>query len=326
MNQRLPILVLGLGLLLTGCASQPGPVHLDADNRPQVRLPDGEIDLARALAMGMARSNGWDIVAAEPRRLLLERRLPPDSPQAAALSAGAGSDDAARIQVQADLSQAGSDVLVALSAFAVAGAGTEEERRIDYTDDYQDALLLSLDRLSGAWIQNRGKIASQIPLPPQGEVALAAETEGPASGAERWAEETAVAIDGSDAAPDSAQEAEAAAPPGGDRAASAPGSGAAGGPAAAAGDSGAPMPQPIAPSEPPLTVAQNEMLVLDAGARKGLWAYYAEDEARSRGCELGERGAVLLQQADTFELHEVECRGGPNMLLRCQGGVCSDMR
>jgi len=70
----------------------------------------------------------------------------------------------------------------------------------------------------------------------------------------------------------------------------------------------------------------NNMLVLDTSARKGLWAYYAEDYARLRGCSLGDRGAVLLQETDTFELHEVECAGAANMLVKCQGGICQAMR
>jgi hypothetical protein len=68
------------------------------------------------------------------------------------------------------------------------------------------------------------------------------------------------------------------------------------------------------------------MLVLNQGARKGLWAYYAEDFARLRGCALGERGAMLLQETDGFEVHEVQGVGSSNQLVKCRGGVCEPMR
>jgi hypothetical protein len=84
-----------------------------------------------------------------------------------------------------------------------------------------------------------------------------------------------------------------------------------------------PAPAPIGPME---TGAGNDMLVLSQASSKGLWAYYAEDYARLRGCALGDRGAVLLNQTDGFEVHEVECVRGTNVLVKCRGGVCELMR
>lgn len=114
-------------------------------------------------------------------------------------------------------------------------------------------------------------------------------------------------------------------------------------PLAAAEPAAQPIPQPIPPlaapspaapvatTLPPLlstpdTPVGNDMLVLNPSARKGLWAYYAEDYARLRGCAVGALGAVLLQEAATYELHEVHCDGSNNFLLRCQGGVCQETR
>jgi hypothetical protein len=74
------------------------------------------------------------------------------------------------------------------------------------------------------------------------------------------------------------------------------------------------------------TAPTNDMLVLDNSRRQGLWAYYAEDYARLRGCRIGDRGAVLMQETPTYELHEVECVGSANILVKCQGGVCEGMR
>jgi hypothetical protein len=67
------------------------------------------------------------------------------------------------------------------------------------------------------------------------------------------------------------------------------------------------------------------MLVLDTSARTGVWAYYAERSAEQQGCELMDQGARLLQKAPSFELHEVPCRNGANLLLKCQGGICQSM-
>jgi hypothetical protein len=73
-------------------------------------------------------------------------------------------------------------------------------------------------------------------------------------------------------------------------------------------------------------VSSNDMLVLNTSARKGLWAYYAEDYARLRGCAVGDLGAVLLQETADYELHEVHCDGSENILLKCRGGLCTPMR
>jgi hypothetical protein len=85
-------------------------------------------------------------------------------------------------------------------------------------------------------------------------------------------------------------------------------------------------PAPIAPTAPVEIGGSNEMLVLNQGSRKGLWSYYAEDYARLRGCKLGDRGAVLLQDTDGYELHEVQCVGSSNVRVRCRGGVCEPLR
>jgi hypothetical protein len=56
----------------------------------------------------------------------------------------------------------------------------------------------------------------------------------------------------------------------------------------------------------------------------GVWAYHAEELAVSRGCELDERGAVLLREEDGAEVHRVDCRDGTSMLIRCDRERCRD--
>ena len=334
-----------LAVLVAGCATQPGMVVVgDVSSLPQTLLPGAKLAHARSLAMGMARSKGWDIIEAAPNRLLLERDLPRSSPQAVALGP---SSVPPRIQVETNLVERGDGVVVALRSMIIANPGTTEERRIDYTSDYENELVISLSSLKSAWLANQQKIASEVPVPT------------PAVAAEQAAENTPETAGGIPAprtdlaAFPKAPPAESASAPQPSSAdvvvrepapvplpapepAAAPMSPEA--PTLAAADTGAerlPAPSgdglpasatPAIPAPAPATPAANDMLVLNTGARKGLWAYYAEDDARLRGCALADAGAVLLQETPTYELHEVHCAGSRNFLLRCQGGVCQEMR
>jgi hypothetical protein len=54
----------------------------------------------------------------------------------------------------------------------------------------------------------------------------------------------------------------------------------------------------------------------------GLWAYYAERYAQSRGCRLADRGAVLAQQRLGAEIHRVYCSNQPPLIVRCDQLGC----
>jgi len=340
--------VLALTLLAVGCATQPNRVPTDDISKlPRTLLPGAELRHARALAMGRARAQGWTIVQAAANRLLLERELPPDSPQALALGLEQ-SGAAPRIQVATNLAERSDGVIVALRTVIIANPGTEAEQRIDYTSDYENELMISLSALETAWLANRDKITSEVPLPPANVVADREGGPAEAPGADAAATAAGPPAGGAAAGPgeppatqptpapssaDIVVQAPAPPPPASEPAADArPAQGAAATPAPA------PAPPPDAaggqpsvaatmpPAEPGAPAAANDMLVLRTEARKGLWAYYAEDYARLRGCTLSELGAVLLQETPTYELHEVHCAGSPNLLLRCQGGVCQEMR
>jgi len=299
-----------LAVLVAGCATQPGMVVVgDVSSLPQTLLPGAKLAHARSLAMGMARSKGWDIIEAAPNRLLLERDLPRSSPQAVALGP---SSVPPRIQVETNLVERGDGVVVALRSMIIANPGTTEERRIDYTSDYENELVISLSSLKSAWLANQQKIASEVPVPT------------PAVAAEQAAENTPETAGGIPE-PRTDLAAFPKAPPAESASAPQPSS------ADVVVREPAPVPLPASatpaiPAPAPATPAANDMLVLNTGARKGLWAYYAEDYARLRGCALADAGAVLLQETPTYELHEVHCAGSRNFLLRCQGGVCQEMR
>ena len=332
-------------LVITGCASTPsGAVPIgNISDLPQTMLSGAKLDHARSVAMGTARTKGWTIKSAAPNQLLLERELPATSPQASALGSTAAPP---KIEVETDLVERSDGTIVALKAFVISNPGTPDEKRIDYTAEYENQLLISLSSLQSAWIDSRGKIASTVPIPTEQDMA------------EQTESQDSPVADSTSAEPIAATAPETSPTPAPDLApAPTPEPAPAPQPAAAAIAQAAPavVPQsapaqatspiignasalPAASADrlsrgvtPAVTTAsntalRNDMLVLNDSGRKGLWAYYAEDYARLRGCAIGDRGATLLQETTTFELHEVACVGAANMLVKCQGGVCEGVR
>jgi hypothetical protein len=324
-KQRLLLTLLCATLLAAGCSSQPARVGVvGGSSAPEILLPGGDVEEARLLAMGMARSKGWTIAEADDRRLLLERALPESSPQAQMLSPE-GVLSRPKLQVETRLRQRGSDVVAGVSSFVVVNPGTEQERRVDYTDDYQDQLMISLNALANAWLENRTRIASEIPLPPDPEQITTAEAN---AAGERNALASA-SVDASLTTPAEASTDVAAMaavdPP-------VPVPSARPAPLPTGNDATRAMPAVNAGTSAmqdldgsTSTSESNEMLVLDGQSRRGLWTFYAEASARERGCAVSDRGAALLSTTTAFELYEVQCGGGPNLLLRCQGGVCREI-
>ncbi len=331
----LVIAVLGV-LLSVGCATQPGTVAVGSvADLPQTLLSGAKIEHARAVAMGAARSKGWDIADAAPNQLMLERELPRDAPQAVALGVNNGLSPP-RIQVETNFVERPDGTLVALRSFIIANPGSDEQEKIDYTESYESDLQRSLASLQAAWAASRDMVVAQTAVPRSApDVPEAGPSTAPATPAvqafaevvkeqeqdqERKAKGGPATSATGDALTSATPRPQAASPdiatglpPVEDRSVVA----ATAAPAA-----------PPAVATPPVTVepsAKNEMLVLSTPTRKGLWAYYAEDYARTRGCSVADVGAVLLTETPDFELHEVYCNGSPNVLLRCQGGVCNEM-
>ena len=365
------LLFVPLALTLGGCAglggSGAGPATVpigNISNLPQVQLPGASVADARSVAMAAARTKGWDIVSADANRLLLQRPLPPDLPQAQALGSALAPP---RMEVETLIVDRRDGAVVALQAVVITNPGTKDEKRIDYTDEYENQLQISLSSLSSAWIAARDKVHSQVPT-----LAERQAVQGTEAGADSLGDvaETvgaggttlaAADLPASDTAPTSASvRTPTPVPPPAPRAAPERAATAASAPAAPRATSrplvaptieppaspttaaeaatpaqprpglspsgGGPAPAPGAPTVPMESAGSNDMLVLNQGARKGLWSYYAEDYARLRGCKLGDRGATLMQQAGGVEVHEVECVGKANVLVKCRGGVCEPMR
>ncbi len=55
----------------------------------------------------------------------------------------------------------------------------------------------------------------------------------------------------------------------------------------------------------------------------GRWAYYAEQHAAQRGCNLGDLGAVLIDEDAVTEVHRVYCEDGKSLDIRCDSRSCA---
>jgi hypothetical protein len=153
-------------LFVAGCASTGGDAGAgrvsigSIAGLPQVQLPGATMAEARSVAMAAALTKGWDITAADANRLLLERPLAPNAPQAAALNSPLAPP---RMQVETDIVERSDGAIVALRAFVLTNPGTNDARRLDYTKDYESQLLISLSSLSSAWLAARDKVKSEVP-------------------------------------------------------------------------------------------------------------------------------------------------------------------
>ena len=309
---------------------------------PQTTLSGADLDDARSIAMGTARSKGWDIKNVEGNQVLLERPVATNSPQAGALRTQS-SLAPPQLQVETNLAKRSDGTVVALRAFVVTNPGTKEEKRIDYTNDYQNDLLSSLNSLQASWAAGRSKVTSVVPIPNKEEIAEQNQPQNQFSPAPPSAESVAAAPSSAPMpvpppTPTTAAQPVAARTAPVPEAAAAPAPVVSPAPAPASDTSSAVVSRGLAapgaaaaPSTlPQLGTSQiadrNDMLVLNNTGGKGLWSYYAEDYARLRGCDIGDRGATLLRQTATFELLEVQCVGRDNMLLKCQGGVCEPIQ
>jgi len=81
---------------------------------------------------------------------------------------------------------------------------------------------------------------------------------------------------------------------------------------------GTPLPGNIQESVPP----DRNMLTLNQASGTGTWAYYAEQYARLRGCEVTDKGAELIESRSNSEILKVPCYGADSFLVKCQNGVC----
>ena len=353
------VFLIAIGGFLGGCAGTPdgrASDNWDAGNRPQMVLPGAIRSDVKGLAMGAARSKGWTIVKSTDDLLVMERPLDPASPSAASLGA-ANSVIPPRIEVTSAFIEQADGVKVALGAEAITQApGEKSPKRTDFTETYREVLDRSLESLRANWTANRQRLATAIPpLPGPSESAppLDSEKANSTPAVRTWAEEAA-ADEPKTPAPGAAPEPWAAATPAAPKlepaetrrpttpTAQEPEPKTAGGPAPVVDGSqtlsqrrvdsqstavrDTPAPSAILPPAEPEPVAPGDnMLTLSQASGTGAWAYYAEQYARLRGCNVTDQGAQLIESRSDGEIHKVACTGANSYLLKCQNGVCRSL-
>lgn len=312
--------------LLAGCATTSSTMW-EHSTRPQISIAGAEVQDVRSIAMGSARSKGWSIVESSDYRLVLQRPMDADSPQTVAAGI---TGPAPTVRVTTYFAQHADGVNVGLDAQLIAVQGPKGDTQTsDYTNTYRGALERSLESLRNTYVLNRHRVMTRTPplserteiaenaddgaasppssaaatgyTPPRAEPASSVAVTLP-SGEQTWRTESSekptwgASLQG----------------------ASAPQPGAATGTDVTAAT-------PIA-NEPARVDPKDNMLVLNTNTATGTWAYYAEQYARLRGCELGSRGAELQQKNAEYEIHQVSCVNGQSFQLRCSNGVCRGLQ
>jgi hypothetical protein len=351
--------------LMAGCAGNMVSENFDTSNRPQMLIPGANRADVRGLAMGAASAKGWTIVRSSDDLLVVQRPLDPASPTALALGA-ANSAVPPMIEVTSAFQEQSGGVNVALGAVLISQApGEKAPKRVDYTENYRDALTQSLESLRSNWTDNRQRVANAIP--PQNAAPTAPAAPAPGSPNDNplvkaWGETLAAETAGkkgtvgSTAAapapepravpeplatpahvpeipptpePTTTKITSAAAPavpaqPQRTVAGPAPvvdGSSVVGGGSSAAARGPLDHATPPQPA-PELVATKDNMLTLSQASGTGTWAYYAEQYARLRGCNVTPSGSQLIETRADGEIHKVSCIGAESYLLKCQNGVC----
>jgi hypothetical protein len=337
--------VLTLGAwLLAGCAGTMEADGFNASHRPQLLIPGASRDEVKGLAMGSARAKGWTIVKSTNDLLVVQRQVAPASPTAAALGAVGGAPPP-MIEVTSAFTEQSGGINVALRATRGSQPpGGRAPQRVDYTENYRDALTQSLESLRSNWGANGQRVTNAIPPHTDGtQNRVADPANAPADNplVKVWGEtltETTPAnpsaTSGPVATPAAPRPSAAPTPP--PVASPAPRSPETtrspapviDGSSALTTDSAATRPLTLPEPEPtPAPLApEDNMLTLSQAGGTGTWAYYAEQYARLRGCTVTDAGSQLIETHSDGEIHKVSCVDSAGYLLKCQNGVCRALK
>lgn len=336
---------------LGGCASTGGDGPSWSASGPQMLIPGATREDLRGIAMGVARSKSWTIVGSSNDKVVMQRPPDPNSQMARSLGADSSAIPPV-IEVTALFIELSNGVNVSLHAELISQPpGAKQPKRTDVTESFRAELTRSLESLRSKWQQNHQRVAQAMPpIMSKSERVAQGGPEDPHTPIQAWSDSTSesgtlvptrfddsVAREpiASPTPPDPPQPAVAESPP-------APTSAAAGPRPAPVLDGSrtastspptapTPPPQPettsILPPPPPTPVeSDNDMLTLSQASGTGTWAYYAEQYARLRGCNLTEQGAILIETRSDGEVHRVPCIGSDSFLLKCSDGVCRGLQ
>ena len=351
--------------LLGGCAGTPPQApEWDIGNRPQILIPGALRSDVKGLAMGSARSKGWTIVRSKDDQLVMQRPLDPASPSA--LAAGAASSTIPPVvEVTSAFVEQPGGVVVALGAeLVMQPPGEPAPRRVDYTETYRDALTQSLESLRSNWTANRQRLANAIPPQTSHTEAEIASAAAGANSANPLVQVWAQTLEEETAAKQTRGTSTSTVAPTPTAPSRPTRTGPTPEPRVAATPAATPTPPPPAPAVPasrptrtpapvvegsstvssrpvPAPTAQpailppvpvesvppgENMMTLNQAGGTGTWAYYAEQYARLRGCNLTDQGSLLIETRSDGEIHKVPCVGSDSYLLKCQNGVCRGLQ
>jgi hypothetical protein len=308
---RLVPALIGVVLLVSGCATtkltEPGHVP----SGPQTFLPGAQAQPARSLAMGSAVSKGWKVIEISDDQLLATRPLD----AAVAQSALGIPVSRASVEVRTDFLEHPEGVEVFVRAKVRANKGSEKERTFDFTESYRAELQRSLDSLRQSWDQHRQLVTSATPpLPANIAVPDDRRAKDLTAAVQAWRNEATAEQSPSPHSPRtnaSDTPSPAAAPS-----------------LSTSGEAASTKDRVAATTLSPVSTgsaaanARGNMLSLGRTAEPGVWAYYAEHYAKIRGCDISGPGAVLEKKQPEYEIHRVYCEDGRNILVRCNAGTC----
>lgn len=159
------------GSLLQGCAGNPSrepesaaAERVDISRLPQLDVPGANSADLRSLAMGLARSKGWELARSPKDQMIARRPLEADALAALAPDSDPRQTSDATLEVTSYFVDQSFGTLVATRATLVSpGPQGKGPRRLDCTEQYQGILMDSLASLRDAWPRARNKIAHATP-------------------------------------------------------------------------------------------------------------------------------------------------------------------
>ncbi|MTW21038.1 hypothetical protein [Allochromatium palmeri] len=321
---------------------------IDTALLPHLMLPGATMDEVRSLALGAARSRGWTVRLTDSTndRLVVER--PADASILALATPGMVTAPGSMLEVTTLLKDDGGGLEVATLAEVVTPPyDGRPAARLDYTEQFRDPLMQSLESLRERWMRDRERLARAAP-PPEGWKSAWEEPSTPETAPTTVADavefaddaETAQAKPPTPIAPAAASTSMSMSTPSTAPRVSTGTSVQSPLPQANTG-SGIPIPtyaRPApewkgpspapAPAVNTQVAARENMMSLPSTATTGarvLWSANAEQYARQRGCQVSAGGAQLIESRQDGEVHRVPCQGSDSFLIHCQDGLCQGL-
>ncbi|MBK1644962.1 hypothetical protein CKO25_09920 [Thiocapsa imhoffii] len=356
----LGLLQIGCAVSPTTTDTDLRPSMTSLEHKPQLFFPNAKTQEVKAIAMGAARSRGWAIVESTDDRLVVQRPLDPGSPLAQRMATTVGDvevtsyfvDERGGVKValdaailsptpsgtsptRIDATEAARPALmesleslhaswsqnrgrVARAAPPIGGARTaEDDGDEDFGSEGLDEPILA-ERQPSSWTN-------------ESAAALIAPTSTPAPAVTPVAPPATVA-DRAPVEPRPTTPPMAAMPPA-PQPRRTPG-----GPApvvdatnimmrgtasqAPVQPMAFPAPVPQMPSATPPAPRQDPLPSFDPIPVASTSAYYAEQFARLRACNITSQGAILIDSRSDGEVYRIPCLNADSMLVQCQDSDC----